>query len=91
MRRRCAAQKRLRRGCWEPNRDRRLARYASGVMLRCEECREEPRAEEEALSWRAYVIVVKEGEPPEVVVYCPDCAEREFGDDDDLRNLSSRR
>ena len=38
----------------------------------------------EARRWRAYLTVVEEGEPAEVVVYCPDCARREFGDDDDL-------
>jgi hypothetical protein len=28
-------------------------------MLRCEECGKEPRTEEEALRWRAYVTVSK--------------------------------
>jgi hypothetical protein len=60
-------------------------------MLRCEECRQEACADEGALGWHAYLIVVKEGEPPEVVVYCPGCAKREFGNDDDLRNGGARR
>jgi hypothetical protein len=52
---------------------------AEGVALipRCAEC--EARwltADEER--WAAYLT---DDEPPEVVVYCPDCAEREFGDD----------
>jgi hypothetical protein len=36
-------------------------------MLRCEECRQEARADEGALGWHAYLIVVKEGEPPEAL------------------------
>jgi hypothetical protein len=40
------------------------------------------RTEEEALRWRAYLTVVEEDEREEVVVYCPDCAKREFGLDD---------
>jgi ribosomal protein L44E len=47
-------------------------------MLRCEECGKEPRSEQEARRWRAYLIVVDEDEPEEVVVYCPDCAKRDF-------------
>jgi len=53
-------------------------------MLRCGECGKQARTEEEASRWRAYLTVVDEDEPAEVVVYCPDCARREFGDDDDL-------
>jgi hypothetical protein len=49
------------------------------AALRCEECQGEARAEA-ARHWRAYLFVIEEGEPPEVVVYCPDCAEREFGE-----------
>jgi Zn finger protein HypA/HybF involved in hydrogenase expression len=51
-------------------------------MLRCEECEREARSEEEASRWRAYLTVVEEGEAEEVVVYCPDCAKREFEVDD---------
>jgi ribosomal protein L44E len=48
------------------------------MLLRCEECGKEPRSGEEARSWRAYLTVLEEGEPEEVVVYCPDCAKRTF-------------
>ena len=47
-------------------------------MLRCEECSKQAETESEARRWRAYLIVVEEGDPEEVVVYSPDCAEREF-------------
>jgi hypothetical protein len=47
-------------------------------MLRCEECRKQTTSKEEALRWRAYLTVVEEGNSPEVAVYCPDCAKREF-------------
>lgn len=57
-------------------------RFERGA-LRCEECHGEARSEE-ARQWRAYVTVVEERAPAEVVVYCPDCARREFGEDDDL-------
>jgi hypothetical protein len=40
------------------------------------------KTEEEAHRWRAYLTVVEEDEPEEVVVYCPDCAKREFEIDD---------
>lgn len=51
-------------------------------MLRCEECAKQARTEEEARRWRASLTVIEEGELEEVVVYCPDCAKREFGLDD---------
>jgi hypothetical protein len=38
--------------------------------------REQPPGER---GWKAY-LSVGEGEPAEAVVYCPECAEREFGD-----------
>ena len=45
------------------------------------ECGREQLASERG--WRAYVTVddADEEEPVEAVVYCPDCAEREFGPD----------
>ena len=53
-------------------------------MLQCEECGTERRSDQ-AQRWRGYLTLVEEGQTrPEVVVYCPDCAKREFGDDDDL-------
>jgi hypothetical protein len=48
-------------------------------MLRCEECGRTAETEAEALGWQAYVTVEKDDEPPEVAVYCRECAEREFG------------
>jgi hypothetical protein len=60
-------------------------------MLRCEECGKETTSEVRAHGWRAYLTVADEGKPEEVVVLCPDCAKREFGDDDDLRNDRPRR
>jgi hypothetical protein len=49
-------------------------------MLNCEECAAQPATVEEALRWRAYLIAVVEDEDEEVAVYCPECADREFGD-----------
>ena len=43
--------------------------------LTCVECRE--AAYGDALGWRAYLSV-----DYEVAVYCPGCAEREFGEDE---------
>jgi hypothetical protein len=51
-------------------------------MLKCEECGKKARTEEEARRWRAFLTVIEEGEPEEVVVFCPDCDKREFEDDD---------
>jgi hypothetical protein len=50
-------------------------------MLNCEACAIQPATVEEALRWRAYLIsVVKDEGGKEVAVYCPECADREFGD-----------
>jgi hypothetical protein len=50
-----------------------------GESLKCEECGAEP--DFQAHGWRAFIAPrPEEDEPPEVVVYCPECAEREFGD-----------
>ena len=55
-----------------------------GPMLNCEECATQPATVEEALRWRAYLVAVVENEGDEevaeVAVYCPECADREFGD-----------
>jgi hypothetical protein len=45
--------------------------------LRCFECGR--RQAESERGWRAYPTV-DEDDPTEAVVYCPECAEREFGD-----------
>jgi hypothetical protein len=38
-------------------------------------------ADADAVGWRAYLVDLRdEGEPLVVVVLCPDCAAREFGD-----------
>ena len=44
---------------------------AAGRDLRCEECHREPRDDER---FRAYLTI-----DGEVAVFCPECAEREFG------------
>jgi hypothetical protein len=49
-----------------------------GHLLRCEACGKEPRSEEEAHRWRAYLTVIEEGDPEEVIVYCPGCVKREL-------------
>jgi hypothetical protein len=47
-----------------------------GRNLRCVECRCEQAAGE--LGWKAY-LTTDEDEAAEAVVYCPECATREFG------------
>lgn len=42
--------------------------------MRCEECETETTGT--AKGWRAYIA---EDQPPFVVIYCPTCALREFG------------
>jgi DNA-directed RNA polymerase subunit RPC12/RpoP len=42
---------------------------------KCVECGREQAADERG--WKAY-LTVDEDEPAEAVVYCPECAEREF-------------
>jgi hypothetical protein len=49
--------------------------------LTCEECgREQPACES---GWKAY-LTTDEDEPAEAVVYCPVCAEREFGSNESV-------
>jgi hypothetical protein len=45
-----------------------------GRTLVCEECG--ATADERAAGWRIYLTAE---DPPEPLVYCPQCAEREFG------------
>lgn len=54
-------------------------RSERGVSLKCLECG--VVSDDSARGWRAYLGRFDE-EPVEVCVYCPDCAEREFGRDD---------
>jgi hypothetical protein len=50
----------------------------TAAPLVCVECAAESTGNAEG--WRAYVAFLEEdGEPPEVVLYCPRCAEFEFG------------
>jgi hypothetical protein len=44
--------------------------------LTCIECGREQAVDERG--WKAY-LTVDEDEPAEAIVYCPDCAAREFG------------
>ena len=44
--------------------------------MRCAEC--DAEAQEEARGWRAYLT---HDDPPEVVTFCHECAEREFEDE----------
>jgi hypothetical protein len=55
----------------------RLNAESVDLIPSCAECEARwLRADEKR--WSAYLT---DDEPPEVVIYCPDCAEREFGDD----------
>jgi hypothetical protein len=50
----------------------------TGRLLHCIECDAISGAGAEG--WRAYIVFLEEdGEPAEVVFYCPSCAEFEFG------------
>jgi hypothetical protein len=54
--------------------------YRWGVeshSMQCEECGAE--ADYRAAGWRAYRNDEPEDEEPIILVYCPACAEREFG------------
>jgi len=49
--------------------------------VRCDECGKEPEVEAHALGWVAYrVDLADDPDAPEVTIYCPDCAKREFGE-----------
>ena len=47
------------------------------IALECVECRKE--AGEIAPGWQAYLVSPDTEGDEEIVVYCPDCARREFG------------
>jgi hypothetical protein len=59
--------------------ERLLANVTSGAGLKCVECGREQADDERG--WRSYLTVddADDEEPVEAVVYCPDCAAREFG------------
>jgi len=44
-------------------------------LLRCSECKREPGAENPGAEWRVYSNTTGG-----LVAFCPECAEREFGD-----------
>ena len=46
-------------------------------VVRCIECH---LIADTAAGWKAYVGGGADGEPVEVVIYCPTCADREFGE-----------
>jgi hypothetical protein len=51
----------------------------ANIALQCVECRKKP-SYEDAADWQAFLV----GDPDireleEVVIYCPECARREFG------------
>ena len=50
-------------------------------MLRCVECGRSKAPDVPAEAWRAYATFEPDG-TEDVAVFCPDCAQREFGDDD---------
>ena len=54
-----------------------LAHRLRPAAVTCTECG--AAAREGAEGWRAFVVGGYDGEDVEVVVFCPDCAEREAG------------
>ncbi|MGE5689370.1 MAG: hypothetical protein ACM33B_02320 [Pseudomonadota bacterium] len=50
---------------------------AAEVGPRCLACGRPPGPEDD---WRTYLTAEEEGEPPQVVLFCRACAEREVGD-----------
>lgn len=55
------------------------AEVTTGSTIRCVEC--DTAADGTAEGWKAYLGGGFEGEPLEVVVFCPGCAAYEFSDD----------
>lgn len=56
----------------------------SVAMLKCVEC--SATVDEHSADWRGYVAEPDEKDDGEfVLIYCPDCAEREFGPFDPKR------
>jgi hypothetical protein len=49
------------------------------TVLRCVECGQEPAVSARADGWVAFRVDLSDDpDPPEVIVYCPECAVREF-------------
>ncbi len=51
------------------------------MSLRCIECG--ATADDDARGWRAYLIDLDDPRQDEPAFYCPVCAQREFGQDDE--------
>jgi hypothetical protein len=63
----------------------RADRRAYAPLVRCEECGQEAD-EAHAAGWVAYrVDLADDPDEPEVIVYCPECAAREFGEEIERR------
>jgi hypothetical protein len=64
-----------------PRDDRRGVQQGSlpEPPLRCIEC--DTISQGDADGWHAYIAFIEEdGEPPEIAIYCPACANLEFGE-----------
>ena len=62
----------------EGSEDRMRARASSATFVRCAECG--CSSEDRWVGWRACrVDDLSRRESPELVFFCPECAEREFG------------
>jgi hypothetical protein len=48
-----------------------------GSIIRCKEC--DVESDELAAGWRAFLAGDFDEDEEEVVLFCPDCAEHEFG------------
>lgn len=54
-----------------------LAHRLRPAAVTCSEC---GAAAHEGAGWRAFVVGGEDGDEVEIVVFCPDCAEREAGE-----------
>jgi hypothetical protein len=55
---------------------------ARRIEVRCIEC--DVVATGPTDGWKAYIDSGRDGEPAEIVIYCPECAEREFGEAEEI-------
>lgn len=63
------------RGPGRPRVNRRRPRVPVSGLLVCAECVRV--SDEGARAWRAFLVGGLDGEPVEIVILCPGCAERE--------------